>query len=588
MAEGYQVIARRWRPQQFDEIVGQEHIVRTLKNAIETNRIGHAYLFVGPRGTGKTTTARIFAKALNCTNGPKVAPPLDDPICQAIVAGACMDVIEIDAATNRSIDDAKTIRDECQYAPAQCQFKIFIIDEVHQLTKEAFNALLKTLEEPPPHIKFIFATTEADKVLPTITSRCQRFEFQAISEKQIAERLTLIAKTDGIEATPDALLTIARLAKGGMRDSQSILDQAISFCGKNITADDVANIYGIASIEEIKALFQAMSAADYKTVVAISDKFFADGRDLVRIHQDIQTRVREALRATIQNPAAPAFSDGDAVPPLTTEQYLRMLETLQAGEYSLKNGLSERANFEVTLLKAVEQSRSRAIDTLIKQVAGLAASLPQEAGEKKIGIPPPADSGENDGGDTRLPAGNPHGAAAIGGLSMPPLPRRDPPPPLAIPRPANAPRTSTWNIPTAPRSPLLGGHDAGGEVEPDASPGVRSVSAQPQAQASEDVPPLEAIQGGDEFDPDFVEGCDTPPPAPLSRVATPPAHPGDPDFDAALAATPDFLRKCLADIYHAEFVALLSPPKGASPSATPAGHTSPSQFPASDLGDPGH
>ncbi|MDR2981319.1 MAG: DNA polymerase III subunit gamma/tau [Puniceicoccales bacterium] len=381
MAEGtYQVIARRWRPQQFDEIVGQEHIVRTLKNAIETNRIGHAYLFVGPRGTGKTTTARIFAKALNCTDGPKVNPPSDDPICQAIVAGSCMDVIEIDAATNRSIEDAKTIREECQFAPTQCKFKIFIIDEVHQLTKEAFNTLLKTLEEPPPHIKFIFATTESDKVLPTITSRCQRFEFQPIPEEKIAGRLAEIVKADGVEADQDALTAIARLANGGMRDSQSILDQVISFCGKKITARDVLDIYGLASQEDIETLASAMAAGDFAKVVALADQLVTEGRDLLRTLQHTQARVREALLASIRE-GGKTDSLGAS---LATEQLLRMLETLQSGEAGVRGGLSERANFEVTLLKAVEQSRSRAIDTLIKEISTLAAGLPQEAGQKKI------------------------------------------------------------------------------------------------------------------------------------------------------------------------------------------------------------
>ena len=186
---GFQVIARRWRPRCFDELVGQEHIVRTLRNALETKRMAHAYLFIGPRGTGKTTTARILAKALNCAGGPKPDFSLEDPVCLAIEQGNCLDVVEIDAASNRSIDDAKKIRDECQYAPSHCPFKVFIIDEVHQLSKDAFNALLKTLEEPPPWVKFILATTEADKILPTITSRCQRLEFHPISEEVIAAQL---------------------------------------------------------------------------------------------------------------------------------------------------------------------------------------------------------------------------------------------------------------------------------------------------------------------------------------------------------------------------------------------------------------
>lgn len=379
MSGAFQVIARRWRPQQFDEIVGQEHIVRTLKNAIETGRIGHAYLFVGPRGTGKTTTARIFAKALNCTNGPSVNPAPDDPICESIVNGSCMDVIEIDAATNRSIEDAKQIREECYFAPAQCRFKIYIIDEVHQLSKDAFNALLKVIEEPPAHVKFIFATTEADKVLDTITSRCQRFEFQPIPEAKIAERLRQITEHDGVEAGDDALLAIARLANGGMRDSQSILDQVISFCGKKIAEKDVLDIYGLASKEQIEGLVSAMAKADYATVVNFADTFASEGRDLLRVLKHTQARIREVLIDSIRENGA----SNSLGTPMRTEQLLRMLDVLQSGEESVKLGLSERANFEVCLLKAVDQSRSRAIDALIKDLSGIAAGITDGEAKKK-------------------------------------------------------------------------------------------------------------------------------------------------------------------------------------------------------------
>ena len=378
MAEGFQVIARRWRPQQFDEIVGQEHIVRTLKNAIQSGRIGHAYLFVGPRGTGKTTTARIFAKALNCVNGPSVSPPEDDPICRAIVDGSCPDVTEIDAATNRSVDDAKQIREQCCYPPMQCRYKIYIIDEVHQLSKDAFNALLKVIEEPPEYVKFIFATTEADKVLATITSRCQRFEFQPIPEEKIAARLGEITKSDGVEAEHDALIAIARLANGGMRDSQSILDQVISFCGKKITERDVAGIYGLASRQEIEALTGAMARADYAGVIACADKFVSEGRDLLRALAHTQARIREALLASIRGNGKTEMLGV----PMRTEQLLRMLDALNAGESGVKFGLSERANFEVALLKAVEQSRARAIDSLIKEISALAADVPADGGKK--------------------------------------------------------------------------------------------------------------------------------------------------------------------------------------------------------------
>jgi DNA polymerase-3 subunit gamma/tau len=385
-APGFQVIARRWRPRRFDELVGQEHIVKTLRNALETKRMAHAYLFVGPRGTGKTTTARILAKALNCAGGPKPDFSLDDPVCLAIEQGNCLDVVEIDAASNRSIEDAKKIRDECQFSPTSCPFKVFIIDEVHQLTKDAFNALLKTLEEPPPWVKFILATTEADKVLPTITSRCQRLEFHPISEEVIAAQLARIVKADGVTADQHALTAIARLAAGGMRDSQSILDQVISFSGKQITEADVLSIYGLASAQQVTDLCQGISTGDGKKVLALCDAFHAEGRDLLRVLADLQVRVRGATLDSVRSGGTSAQLGA----PLATEQLVRLLECLQEGENGIRQGLSPRANFEVTLLKAIEQSRSRSIDLLIKDIAAAAAGLPREPGQKKIRATPAA------------------------------------------------------------------------------------------------------------------------------------------------------------------------------------------------------
>ena len=383
---GFQVIARRWRPRRFDELVGQEHIVKTLRNAIETKRMAHAYLFVGPRGTGKTTTARILAKALNCAGGPKADFSLDDPVCVAIEQGSCLDVVEIDAASNRGIEDAKRIRDECQFSPASCAFKVFIIDEVHQLSKDAFNALLKTLEEPPPWVKFILATTEADKILPTITSRCQRLEFHPISEEVIAAQLTRIVKADGVTADKEALTAIARLAGGGMRDSQSILDQVISFSGKKITEADVLAIYGLASAQQVADLCRAISTGDGKSVLSLCDAFHAEGRDLLRVLGDLQARVRAATLDAVRANGTSSQLGGA----LATEQLVRLLECLQEGEQGIRSGLSPRANFEVTLLKAIEQSRSRSIDSLIKDIAAAAAGLPRESGQKKIKTPEPA------------------------------------------------------------------------------------------------------------------------------------------------------------------------------------------------------
>src|SRR5438270_814036 len=227
----YQVLARKYRPQRFSDVVGQEHVTQTLANAIRQRRVAHAYLFCGPRGTGKTTIARIFAKCLNCAGGPKVDFDDDDPRCREIAEGRSLDVIEIDGASNRGIEEIRALRDTVKYAPAASPFKIYIIDEVHMLTKEAFNALLKTLEEPPAHVKFMFATTEPEKVLPTILSRCQRFDLRRIPSTLIVKHLGEIAAKEGVEIDDAALHAIARGADGGMRDAESALDQLISFCG---------------------------------------------------------------------------------------------------------------------------------------------------------------------------------------------------------------------------------------------------------------------------------------------------------------------------------------------------------------------
>jgi DNA polymerase-3 subunit gamma/tau len=382
MSEAYQVIARRWRPKQFSELVGQDHIVRTLSNAIDLNRIAHAYLFVGPRGTGKTSAARLFAKSLNWEDGPSIETSESTEICDAIMRGECLDVIEIDGASNNGVEQVRALREECAYAPALCRFKIYIIDEVHMLSTAAFNALLKTLEEPPAHVKFIFATTEAQKVLPTITSRCQRFEFRSIPQKTIAEKLAIICEAEGINASPEALDIIAHIAEGGMRDSQSTLDQLIAFCGKTIKKEDVLDVYGIVDPQRISTLASTMLAGDYKALLDQISLVADEGRDLYRLLRDLRDHFRGRLVKTAREGGSHS-----------ADEISRVLDVLHEGEKGVQGGLSQLVNFESVLLKAVEQGRSRAIDTLIREITTLSKSLPlDEAAKKKLNAPSPDQS----------------------------------------------------------------------------------------------------------------------------------------------------------------------------------------------------
>src|SRR5882762_788909 len=291
----YQVIARKYRPQRFADVVGQEHVTQTLSNAITQNRIAHAYLFCGPRGTGKTTIARIFAKCLNCTGGPKVDFSDDDPRCQEITEGRSIDVLEIDGASNNGVEQVRELRETVKYAPASSKFKIYIIDEVHMLSTAAFNALLKTLEEPPEHVKFMFATTDPEKVLPTILSRCQRFDLRRIPVSLISKHLTQIAKKEGVKIAPAALHAIARGAEGAMRDAESTLDQLISFCGEHIEEPDVLSMFGLTAQGQLLELSRAVLAGEIEGALRQLNDLSSQGKDLGRLLGDLLSHFRNLL-----------------------------------------------------------------------------------------------------------------------------------------------------------------------------------------------------------------------------------------------------------------------------------------------------
>src|SRR6201987_3464274 len=291
----YEVFARKYRPQTFDDLVGQSHVSRTLKNAVAQNRLAHAYLFVGPRGTGKTSTARILAKALNCIHGPTVTPCGKCDNCREIAGGNSLDVIEIDGASNRGIDDVRELRDNVRYAPAKGRYKIYIIDEVHMLTKEAFNALLKTLEEPPPHVKFIFATTEPDKVLPTILSPCQRFDLHGIPANFIGQHLQFIARKEKITLEPAAAHAIARGAEGGLRDAESMLDQLVAFCGETIAEADVLNVFGFTSEQTVVDLTGHVLRSETAGALELLYQQCESGKDMMRLMSDLIGYLRDLL-----------------------------------------------------------------------------------------------------------------------------------------------------------------------------------------------------------------------------------------------------------------------------------------------------
>src|SRR6478672_5118000 len=302
-ARQYVVVARRYRPQDFSQLIGQGQVSQALANAITTNRVGHAYLFTGARGVGKTSTARIFAKALNCVNGPTTSPCGVCDICQGIASGGDVDVIEIDGASNRGIDEIRQLRSNVNVRPSRARFKIYIIDEVHMLTTPAFNALLKTLEEPPEHVKFIFCTTEADKIPITVLSRCQLFDFAPIETRSIVDRLQQICAAEGVEADTEALQIIARRAAGSMRDSQSLLEQLLSFGGQRITVADVHSLLGTAHASRLAAQAQCIARRDAAAALQEVETSVSEGVDLGALTEQLLGYFRDCMAALVGCPA---------------------------------------------------------------------------------------------------------------------------------------------------------------------------------------------------------------------------------------------------------------------------------------------
>jgi len=385
----YEVLARKWRPKQFDDVVGQDHVVRTLKNAIETGRLAHAYLFVGPRGIGKTSIARIFAKALNCAEGPTPTPCDACDACREIAAGTNLDVLEIDGASNNSVDQVRDLRETVKFAPARGPHKIYIIDEVHMLSASAFNALLKTLEEPPPHVKFLFATTEPDKVLATIVSRCQRFDLRRIPVNLIIERLRLVADDEGVTIDDDALLAVARGAEGGMRDAESALDQLISFKGASISEEDVLSVFGLVSRVMLEEMAGHILAGDVSPLVTRVAELEEAGKDLQRLVVELMGYFRNLLICLYTDGDPRALDVAETQRDVLRKQgaktsagrVLRIVSILTDSEQRIKYALSKRTLLDTTLIRCARAADTATLEEVLARLNALGA-VPAASGDR--------------------------------------------------------------------------------------------------------------------------------------------------------------------------------------------------------------
>ena len=390
-ALAYEVTARKWRPQEFDGVIGQEHVTTTLKNAIQAGQIAHAYLFAGPRGVGKTTTARILAKALNCVDGPTVTPCNACTFCQEISEGRSVDVLEIDGASNNRVEQVRThLLESVKYTPSQGKHKIYIIDEVHMLTKEAFNALLKTLEEPPAHVYFIFATTDPRKVIPTVLSRCQRFDFRRISGPTIVDHLAMISEQSGYDVQRDALALIARRVDGSMRDAESLLDQIVAFGGTALTAREAAEVLGIVDQDVYFELMDMVAKQDVPGGLDLVDRIFGQGHDL----EEIVLGILEHLRNLLVVKAAPEAEVliGDAALALDrfreqagrfeTEDLLRLSQLATQMEQSVKNSALPRVQLETGVVRMIRMARSVQLTDVMARLSEMARRIePGDGGD---------------------------------------------------------------------------------------------------------------------------------------------------------------------------------------------------------------
>ena len=386
----HKALYRVYRPKNFSDVIGQEHIVRTLKNQIENNNVGHAYLFCGTRGTGKTSTAKIFSRAVNCTNLHNDEPCNECENCREILEDKTMDVVEIDAASNNSVDDIRELRENVKYSPAKAKYKVYIIDEVHMLSQGAFNALLKTLEEPPSYVIFILATTEPHKIPATILSRCQRFDFKRVTVKDISSRMRYICEKEGIEADEKALNLIARNSQGALRDALSILDQCISFEGHTIRYNDVIELLGSVNIEQLFDLAESIIKEDTRKSLQILNDFIIWGKDVRNLVNDLIDHFRNLMVCKISNDLDEIISLPEETIDLLKQQaetidtnnLIRILNILSEAQDGMKISSNPRVLMEVTMMKIAQPMFDESKEALIKRIENLEQKI--ESGNIKV------------------------------------------------------------------------------------------------------------------------------------------------------------------------------------------------------------
>ena len=386
----HKALYRVYRPKNFSDVIGQEHIVRTLKNQIENNNVGHAYLFCGTRGTGKTSTAKIFSRAVNCTNLHNDEPCNECENCREILKDKTMDVVEIDAASNNSVDDIRELRENVKYSPAKAKYKVYIIDEVHMLSQGAFNALLKTLEEPPSYVIFILATTEPHKIPATILSRCQRFDFKRVTVKDISSRMRYICEKEGIEADEKALNLIARNSQGALRDALSILDQCISFEGNKISYNDVIELLGSVNIEQLFDLAESIIKEDTRKSLQILNDFIIWGKDVRNLVNDLIDHFRNLMVCKISNDLDEIISLPEETIDLLKQQaetidtnnLIRILNILSETQDGMKISSNPRVLMEVTMMKIAQPMFDESKEALIKRIENLEQKI--ESGNIKV------------------------------------------------------------------------------------------------------------------------------------------------------------------------------------------------------------